>query len=396
MKLAHLADLHLGFRQYARQTANGINQREADVAGVFRRAVDDVIEAAPDIVVVAGDLFHSVRPTNPAILDSFRQFQKLADALPDTPIVIVAGNHDTPRSVETGSILGLFEAIANVNVVSGEARRLRFEALDLSVLCVPDQALREAARPSFDLDPQSALNVLVTHGEVQGLFPGDRSFAEYGGAVFEPEELDGDSWNYVALGHYHVTHRVARNAWYSGSLEYVSHNPWGELREGAKAGFADAKGWLLANIEDKSTDVEFKPVAPVRRHLDLETIDADELSAEDVNVLLAERVESVSGGIDQQVVRQVVVGIGRHVSRELDHALIREFKSRALNYHLDLRRPGAKRQMGAGSPGKKQTLDEVVVEYLKERSIPSGISREALVELGNHYLVEVERERAEG
>ncbi|MDH5806096.1 MAG: metallophosphoesterase, partial [Gemmatimonadota bacterium] len=144
MKLAHLADLHLGFRQYARQTANGINQREADVAGVFRRAVDDVIEAAPDIVVVAGDLFHSVRPTNPAILDSFRQFQKLADALPDTPIVIVAGNHDTPRSVETGSILGLFEAIANVNVVSGEARRLRFEALDLSVLCVPDQALREA------------------------------------------------------------------------------------------------------------------------------------------------------------------------------------------------------------------------------------------------------------
>ena len=32
MKLAHLADLHLGFRQYDRQTARGGNQREADVA----------------------------------------------------------------------------------------------------------------------------------------------------------------------------------------------------------------------------------------------------------------------------------------------------------------------------------------------------------------------------
>ena len=44
MKLAHLADLHLGFRQFDRQTPRGTNQREADVAEVFRRAVDDLLE----------------------------------------------------------------------------------------------------------------------------------------------------------------------------------------------------------------------------------------------------------------------------------------------------------------------------------------------------------------
>ena len=36
MKLAHIADPHLGARQYHRQTPNGINQREADVAQAFR------------------------------------------------------------------------------------------------------------------------------------------------------------------------------------------------------------------------------------------------------------------------------------------------------------------------------------------------------------------------
>ena len=47
MKLAHIADAHLGIRQYYRQTSAGINQREADVAQAFRVAINDVIAAQP-------------------------------------------------------------------------------------------------------------------------------------------------------------------------------------------------------------------------------------------------------------------------------------------------------------------------------------------------------------
>ena len=68
MKLAHIADPHLGIRQYHRQTPAGINQREADVAQAFRTTIQGVIEAAPQAVIIAGDLFHSVRPTNAAIV----------------------------------------------------------------------------------------------------------------------------------------------------------------------------------------------------------------------------------------------------------------------------------------------------------------------------------------
>src|ERR671923_1954357 len=148
VKLAHIADPHLGIRQYHRQTSSGINQREADIAHAFRAAIDGVIAAAPDAVVVAGDLFHSVRPPNAAIVFAFRQFQRLRESLPDAPIILIAGNHDTPRSAETGSILRLFEELG-VDVAVDEARRLEYPALDLSVLAVPHHALVAAERPSL-------------------------------------------------------------------------------------------------------------------------------------------------------------------------------------------------------------------------------------------------------
>src|SRR2546421_3302503 len=147
VKLAHLADLPLGFRQYDRQTPRGGNQREVDVAEAFRRAVDDLLVQRPDLIVVAGDVFHSVRPTNPAILFLFQQLHRLRAGLADAPLVMIAGNHDTPRSVETGTILKLYEALG-VHVVADQARRLSFPRLDCDVLAVPHQALMQAEQPA--------------------------------------------------------------------------------------------------------------------------------------------------------------------------------------------------------------------------------------------------------
>ena len=192
MRIAHLADIHLGFRQYYRLNPQGINQREADVAAAFRNAIDGVIAARPDIVVIAGDLFHSVRPTNPAILHSFNQFRKLRLALPETPLIIVAGNHDTPRSIETGTILQLFEAFEQAYVVFGEPKTLVFDTLDLEVTCVPHASWKGERRPSLLPKGRFRFHVAVTHGEVAGVRPKESWAAEYGGVVLEPSELHAD------------------------------------------------------------------------------------------------------------------------------------------------------------------------------------------------------------
>src|SRR5690606_23792546 len=107
MILAHLADLHLGYRAYHRLAPGGLNARERDVAAAFDLAADRVIALRADLVLVAGDAFHTVRPSNTAIAGAFRQFARLRAARPEAPVVVIAGNHDSPRSVETGSILKL-------------------------------------------------------------------------------------------------------------------------------------------------------------------------------------------------------------------------------------------------------------------------------------------------
>ena len=103
------------------------------MAEAFRHAVDDLLEQRPDLIVIAGDVFHSVRPTNPAILHLFQQLQRVRATLPNTPVVIIAGEHDTPRSLETGAILRLYEALG-IDIAIETSRRVVFPKLDCAVL----------------------------------------------------------------------------------------------------------------------------------------------------------------------------------------------------------------------------------------------------------------------
>jgi len=390
VRIAHLADVHLGFRQYHRLNAQGINQREADVASAFRAAIDDVIAAKPHLVVIAGDLFHSVRPTNPAILHSFNQFRKLRLALPEVPLIIVAGNHDTPRSVETGTILRLFEALEQVYVVSDEPKTFSFDNLDAAVTCVPYAAWKHDRRPTLLPKGDSRYHIAVTHGEVAGVLPKNSWSVEYGGAVLEPAELHGDRWDYIALGHFHVAHMVRDNAWYAGALEYVTPNPWGELKDEAREGRQGAKGWLLVELSSGTPKVEFRPIQLARHFFDLAPVQGAGLSADDLNVAIAERISGLRGGVADQVVRQVVYDVQRAASRDLDHAAVREIKARALHYHLDLRRPPPTGPIGIAAEGKRQTLRELLADFLERRPLEASIDRRELVELASTYMDRVD------
>ncbi|MGE5800938.1 MAG: metallophosphoesterase family protein [Gemmatimonadota bacterium] len=390
MKLAHLADLHLGFRQFDRQTAKGANQREVDVAEAFRRAVDDMLEQQPDLIVIAGDLFHSVRPTNAAILYCFRQLHRLRTGLPNAPVVIIAGEHDTPRSTETGSILRLYEALG-VEIAVEEARRIVLPRLDCAVLAVPQQALAKADRPALRPEPGGpTLNVLVTHGVYGGLGE-ERGTMEYGGAELTRELLAPEKWDYIALGHYHTAQSVATNAWYAGSLEYLPPNPWGQLQDEAAQRAATkgrkerkGKGYLLVDLP--GARVTFRAIEPARRHIDLPFIQAAGLNAKELDAGIAERVNAVK--IDDQIVRLVVWDVERATARDLDHAAIRAYKARALNFQLDLRRPQAQRTGTAGGePGvRRQTLAETLREFLGRRPLDAELNRETFIKLGVDYL----------
>lgn len=385
MRIVHLADLHLGFRQYQRLTPSGINQREADVAGTVQRAFAQVAALEPDLVVIGGDVFHTVRPSNPAILHAFRAFMTLRERLPDTPIVMVAGNHDAPRTSDTGCILRLFREIG-IHVADSKAELFSFPSRDLAVLAVPD--VPGIDRPEL-VPPAGVRNtVLLLHGEIAGMLPSHAAPADRAAIEIPADALHSEQWGYVALGHYHVYREVAPRAYYSGSVDYTSSNPWGELGE-ERANGIDGKGFIEHDLATGRH--QFHPVTPARRLLDLEPVDASGMGASEADSAIRARIDSAPGGIDERVVRLVVRNIARHVVRDLDHTALREYRKRAMHFHLDARRPDPlPRRKGEGAPGRRATLVEMVTDRLQERPLPPGIDREQLVTLGLGYLKRAE------
>jgi DNA repair protein SbcD/Mre11 len=383
MRLIHISDLHLGYRQYQRQTPTGVNQREWDVASAFKRAIDKIIDAHPDIVLIAGDVFHSVRPTNTAIVHAFQQFSRLKQTLPNAIIVMIAGNHDTPKSSEMGCILRLFSPLG-IHVAYGEPERFSFPERDLSILAVPD-ALKD--HPVLDPDPTMKYNVLVIHCELPGILPADAVAQERATVEITPEEIGASRWSYVALGHYHVYRQLAPNMYYSGSMEYTSVNVWSELTE-EKAVKLPSKVMLEYDLETEKR--KFHPLPPTRPLVDLPVIAARGMSSADLDAAIQASVDKVSGGIEDKIVRQMVRDVPRHIVRELDHKALRDLKRRALHYHLDTRRPEIIRAVSSGGPGRRPSLADTVREHLQRRVMTSEIDRDRLVTLGLDYLREAE------
>ncbi|MEX2153215.1 MAG: DNA repair exonuclease [Gemmatimonadaceae bacterium] len=377
MRLVHLSDIHLGYRQYQRLTPTGINQREWDVANTFRQAVDRIIALRPEVVLVAGDVFHSSRPTNAAILHAFRQFLRIRAELPDTAVVMVAGDHDTPRTTESGSIMGLFEQIG-IRVAAGEPRRFAIPEHDLAVLAVPD-----GPTPELRPVPGARHNVLLIHAHVREVVPQYYAELDRPTVTLSRSDLELTRWSYVALGHYHIHVPIANNAFYSGSLDYTSLNVWFDKSEEEESSL---KGKGFVEFDLASGKHTFHPLSPSREFLDLKPIIARNMSPAEVDAAIRRTVEKVKGGIDDKVVRLVIRDIPRQVARELDHRTLREYKRRALSFHLDARKPEPTRRDTAGGPSRRPSVMEFVREQLLARELPRDLDRERFVELGMQYL----------
>lgn len=436
MLLAHLADLHLGYRAYHRLAPGGMNARERDVSLAFRSAVDRVIELGAELVLVAGDVFHTVRPSNSAIADAFRQFSRLRAGLPRAPVVVIAGNHDSPRSVETGSILSLLAEIPGVHVVDDVARRVHLPELDTSVLCLPHNALSGGAEIELEPDAGAGCNILMLHGTVTGGTASERLryVSEYGGAQVDTSLIEPARWDYVALGHYHIATELAPNMWYAGGIERTSTNIWEEA--------GSAKGFLTYDTEARRAS--FHPL-PGREVVDLPRFSArvpvdgvgeggapgeGELGSEagspreggraiedgapskagapgegaptgwgwrylepaEVDARIRELVEGIPGGLAGKIVRLVIMDLPRETLRELDHRQLREYRATALHFHLDARRPEVRRLVGYGAPARRLTLEEEVRSFLRGYWRPTSveIDIDRLVGLAERYLGEVE------
>ena len=86
MQFIHMADTHLGYRQY------GLSERENDFFEVFDQAIEEVVHEHPEFVIHSGDLFEYSRPPTKALLTAQNGIFRLKNE--NIPIYAIAGNHD--------------------------------------------------------------------------------------------------------------------------------------------------------------------------------------------------------------------------------------------------------------------------------------------------------------
>jgi DNA repair exonuclease SbcCD nuclease subunit len=308
--VAHLSDLHLGFRAYGR-IERGVDVRERDVAAAFERASQEIVRIAPGVVVISGDVFDRPDPPAGAVVALARGLEVLRAALPSTPVLMVAGPRDTPRREGDPGALAVFDTFPNVEAATGLVRSILFERLGLHACLVPHRAAKRHPPVPPEPDPRMRWNLLVLH-------------ALQSGRPHEGVHVDAGEWSYVALGGEHRRLTVASTVRYAGSLERVALDPWDEA--------ADEKGFLAVDLESGRVAFHAIPGRPV---VALASVKVGTGDAARLRRRVREVTAEVPGGIAGKIVRLRLEGAEPADLLALQGEPLRELRASALHLAVE-------------------------------------------------------------
>lgn len=287
VRLAHVADLQLGFNRFDGRPSR---RREQDFYRVWHETCQDIVDQDVELVVIAGDIYEYSSPSAAAQVAFIDGLSILRDA--DIPTVITSGNHETPRTQVTEHPLRVIQQLASswdldLFVVLDEPTNIH----DV-VWVIPWNWHRELSKEDFNTAPSEAY-ICVLHAAASTIPEYERGRRRY-----DPEW--GEQFRYVALGDFHKPVEVAPNQWYSGALERTSF------------GDRDAKtGWLRVDMSKSSVKIRHCP-SKARSMIDLvfrSTEDFEEWSmeasyaCEAMYRITMEGIDPIQ--IDQNIIRNV-------------------------------------------------------------------------------------------
>lgn len=373
MKIVHLADTHLGYRRFSKLNADrGLNYRECDVYDRWHEAIDKTVALVPDLVIHAGDLFDSSRPAPRAIAEALDGFKRLRDA--GISVVVIAGNHETPRFRSGGSVFEILERFG-VAAVWDQPRTIHFDGI--AVHAVPHEPsaeqLAEDVR-SLPLDAKADANVLVLHAGLSEL--PRQGYNEVNEIELDPEVLTEVEYDYIALGHLHRYQPAQVNALYPGSLERLD---FGDT-DGDKALLEID----LATGAGRDGFVTRHPVA-ARAVLSF-PFDCEGLGPDDVLKQVGKTVSHTD--LSDAVVLIRLDRIARDAYQALNFAALNALFDNCLHHVIHVGHGGLTLDGGDGGP-------EVSFEEFARGRVPKGLDTEAVVALARGYIDDASAAEAE-
>jgi DNA repair protein SbcD/Mre11 len=373
MKILHVADTHLGYSAYRRVTEDGVNQREMDTYDAFKQFIDCTLKSKPDLVIHAGDLFDSVRPTNRAITFAIHQILRLSKQ--EIPFVIIAGNHEHPKLKETGHIFSILDHIENVYPIynaSYEIIPFEIDGNKITIHAIPQTTTKQEFNDNLKKlkpEPNTDYNILLAHGGVKGIK--EFSMNEFNELIIPTQYLKSN-FDYMALGHYHKYVKVSENAFYSGSTECFTFSDAGEQ-----------KGFIELELKDGKIKHNFIPLKN-RPMIDSGPINCSNLSLDEVMKCIKKTIKEIEP--PGKVFRIILDGIPSHIYRGIDFSTIREQSSEAVHYEIKanvIKEGGSK----ASETSKIDALANEFEVFLRGQSIEE---KETLLKLGLGYIQKIE------
>jgi DNA repair exonuclease SbcCD nuclease subunit len=244
MLVAHISDLHLGYSQF------NLEEREEDVYQTFAEAVDISIREGAGLVILAGDIFHTPRPTGKAVITLANALKKLKEK--QIPAAFVLGEHDISRMRDV--------PFAYVFSNLGLAKRLKldepFQVGGCAVFGADKErkgnidSLVERLKQAGQVASKrfgSSKKILVLH---QGL----TDMNKFAGELNSTDLPSG--FDYYAMGHYH-DHIEKRYQNLGGPLAYP-----GSIDLTPSEGIKDVeKGFLLVDVSSQEAGTHWVPLS---------------------------------------------------------------------------------------------------------------------------------------
>ena len=317
MRILHTADLHIGFTAYSRtDPTTGTNVRMTDIFKSFDDICNIAVREKVDAVLIAGDLFNSVRVSNQSMLNVMTNLNMLTQNHITT--FIIGGNHDTPKTKSASSPLELLGVEELFDIVLAYDKMKQVKIGDTTIHLVPYSFDKAEFLENIDNCKQTlgnGVNILSMHVATETF-----KMLEYDEILFTKKEIRElkKKFDYIALGHYHGLwiDNDSKMA-YAGCPQRLTFNEADQR-----------KGCIILDIR-KGKVVASPVYMECRDMLDLPGLDLGTSDDPTRDIL-----NNIPADITDKICRMKIANVPALLYKAIDFRQLREATDEALNFEL--------------------------------------------------------------
>ena len=218
MKFIHIADMHFDcpFTNLSDKENFG-ELRRLEQRKAFKQIINHIKENNIEYFFIAGDLYEQkyIKKT------TIEYINNLFKEIPNTKIYITPGNHDP---FIKNSFYNNFLWNNNVHIFKNNVEIIKNAEVDIYGYGFDDYYLKEEKIEKINIENKEKINILITHGTLDGASLEEKEYNSMSKKVIEGKEFD-----YVALGHIHKTNYAENeNIIYPGSTVSIGFDELGK------------------------------------------------------------------------------------------------------------------------------------------------------------------------